>query len=39
MSRIVAMLLVVVLLVASVPSAAHAGGHGPGRLTLTAESP
>jgi hypothetical protein len=31
MSRILAMLLVVVLLVASVPSAAHAGGHGPGR--------
>jgi hypothetical protein len=32
MSRILAMLLVVVLLVASVPSAAHAGGHGPGRV-------
>jgi hypothetical protein len=31
MSRILAMLLVIVLLVASVPSAAHAGGHGPGR--------
>jgi hypothetical protein len=31
MSRILATLLVVVLLVASVPSAAHAGGHGPGR--------
>ena len=31
MSRILAMLLVIVLFVASVPSAAHAGGHGPGR--------
>lgn len=31
MRRILAMLLVAVLLVASVPSAAHAGGHGPGR--------